>query len=148
MDAKENLLRAIKQEDPAYVPWALPREYPEYRHLDEGVMQIVGIEGNAPCFGQELVDNWGTHWVPIGGVDTQYTMTCGTLDEVRRETLERLKLFGSGGGYIAAPDQGMPFPMENVQAFVETVRGYGRYPLEFVKRETWPTRNIGRHIEA
>ena len=88
MDAKENLLRAIRREAPEYVPWSVPREYPEFRHLDEGV-----------------------------------------IEEVERETVERLQLFAPGGSYIAAPDQGMPFPMENVEVFVNTVRGYGRYPL-------------------
>ena len=41
MDAKENLLRAIRREAPEYVPWSVPREYPEFRHLDEGVIEEV-----------------------------------------------------------------------------------------------------------
>lgn len=32
---------------------------------------------------------------------------------------------------IAAPDQGMPFPRENIEAFVNTVRKHGRYPLKW-----------------
>jgi hypothetical protein len=67
MDAKENLLRAIRREAPEYVPWSVPREYPEFRHLDEGVIKVISVAGNAPGFGQELVDNWGIHWVPVGG---------------------------------------------------------------------------------
>ena len=62
-----------------------------------------------------------------GGVDTQHTMTMGTPDEVRSETLLRIKEVGDGGGYIIAPDQTMPFPQENIDAFVETVKLHGKY---------------------
>ena len=60
--AKENLIRAIRREGPHYVPWSIQGThlYPEYQHLDPGVIQIIGIVGNSPEFGQELVDNWGS----------------------------------------------------------------------------------------
>ena len=64
MKARENLIRAIKREDPAYVPWTVP--YPEYQYLAEGVRKRMGIKGNVAVVGQESVDNWGTRWVPIG----------------------------------------------------------------------------------
>ena len=53
-------------------------------------------------YGDRLVF-WG------GGVDTQRTLPFGTPDEVHREVLERLRIFGSGGGFIFAP-------VHNIQA--------------------------------
>lgn len=330
INAKENLIRAIRRDRPHYVPWSIQgiEMYPEYQHLDQGVIKLLGIAGNAPEFGQELIDNWGTHWVPAGGkdmyphpkgfplanldglagytfpdpdvaepnaascallnapdresrllfgghdqmyyeraqwlcgmetflialhsdrarltqllrgieefqvalarrwvrlgvdggfcsedlgtqrslmlhpdlwrelfkpglariikvykeagklfllhscgnisdivgdlieigvdilnpvqakamclrtlkerygnqvcfyggVDTQYTMTRGTPEEVEKETYETLKIFAPGGGYIASPDQMLRFPRANVESFVATVRRFGKYPLSF-----------------
>ena len=46
-----------------------------------------------------------------------------------QETIERLRLFAPGGGYITSPDQALRFRLENVEAFVDMVKWYGRYPL-------------------
>lgn len=64
-----------------------------------------------------------------GGVDTQYTLTLGTPAEVRAEVRERIHTLGAEGGYICAPDQSIPMPAENAQAFDDAVAEYGRYPL-------------------
>ncbi len=66
-----------------------------------------------------------------GGVDTQRTLPFGTPDEVRKEVAERLKIFGTGGGYIFNTTHNVQarVPVENVLAMYETVRGSGRYPL-------------------
>lgn len=64
-----------------------------------------------------------------GGVDTQYTLTLGTADEVRAEVHERIRTLGRDGGYICAPDQHMPLPAANVSAFDEAVAAYGQHPI-------------------
>jgi uroporphyrinogen decarboxylase len=38
-----------------------------------------------------------------GGVDVQTTMAHGTVEDVRAEVSERLRVLGDGGGYILAP---------------------------------------------
>ncbi|MFH1085461.1 MAG: uroporphyrinogen decarboxylase family protein, partial [Chloroflexota bacterium] len=63
-----------------------------------------------------------------GGVDS-HLLTIGTPDQVRRETLRVLAILAPGGGYLLGPDQGMPWPVENYHAMLETARAYGRYPL-------------------
>lgn len=35
------------------------------------------------------------------------------IEEIEQETIEKLKLFAPGGGFIVAPDQGIPAPVEN-----------------------------------
>jgi len=73
----------------------------------------------------ERVTFWG------GGVDTQRTLPFGTPDEVRREVRERLKIFGTGGGFVFNTTHNVQarVPVENVLAMYETVRDSGRYPL-------------------
>jgi len=73
----------------------------------------------------ERVTFWG------GGVDTQRTLPFGTPEEVRREVRERLKIFGSGGGFVFNTTHNVQarVPVENVLAMYETVRDAGRYPL-------------------
>jgi hypothetical protein len=66
-----------------------------------------------------------------GGVDTQRTLPFGTPEEVRKEVRERLKIFGTGGGYVFNTTHNVQacVPIENVLAMYETVRERGRYPL-------------------
>ncbi len=73
----------------------------------------------------EQVTFWG------GGVDTQNTLPFGTSDEVRAEVLERIKIFGPGGGFIFNTIHNVQpkVPIENVLAMYETVRAYGNYPI-------------------
>jgi hypothetical protein len=73
----------------------------------------------------EQVTFWG------GGVDTQNTLPFGTSEEVRAEVLERIKIFGPGGGFIFNTIHNIQpkVPVENVLAMYETVREYGNYPI-------------------
>ncbi|MGI6376655.1 MAG: uroporphyrinogen decarboxylase family protein [Anaerolineae bacterium] len=63
-----------------------------------------------------------------GGIDS-HLLTLGSPAEVRAETLRVLRLLAPGGGYIAGPDQAMPWPQANYDAMMATVQAYGRYPL-------------------
>ncbi|GIK39930.1 MAG: methyltransferase [Chloroflexota bacterium] len=75
-------------------------------------------------FGKRVVF-WG------GGVDTQQTLPNGSPDDVRKEVLERLKIFGPGGGFVFNTIHNVQpkSPIENVLAMYETVREHGHYPL-------------------
>jgi uroporphyrinogen decarboxylase len=67
---------------------------------------------------------WGT-------MGTQTTMPFGTPDQVRRVVKERIETVGRGGGLVLAPTHVLEpeVPWENVVAFIEAAREYGRYPL-------------------
>lgn len=71
-------------------------------------------------FGNRLTF-WG------GGVDTQRTLPFGSPDDVRRQVLERLKIFAPGGGYVfnAIHNIQALVPVENILAMFETVRKFG-----------------------
>lgn len=65
----------------------------------------------------------------LGGIDTQQVLMRGTPQEVEDEVRRVLSILAPGGGFIIAPDQGMPFPPENIAAMWEAAEKWGRYPL-------------------
>ena len=66
-----------------------------------------------------------------GGVDTQRTLPFGTPDEVRAEVRERIQTFGASGGYVFNTTHNVQarIPKENLLALYESVRDFGKYPL-------------------
>jgi uroporphyrinogen decarboxylase len=64
-----------------------------------------------------------------GAVSTSIVMD-GPPERIRAEARRCMWLMGREGGYFCAPDQGMPFPEENIRALRDEVEEYGVYPLE------------------
>ena len=71
---------------------------------------------------QALKGQYGTRLVFHGGMDNQYTLPFGTIEEVRQEVRENLCILGEGGGYILAPCHNIQpnTPLENILAMYET----------------------------
>ena len=71
----------------------------------------------------ERITFWG------GGVDTQRTLPFGTPDEVRREVIERIRVFVPGGGFVfnTVHNVQAQTPVENLIAMYETVKDCGPY---------------------
>jgi uroporphyrinogen decarboxylase len=76
-------------------------------------------EGLKRDFGEQLVFH--------GAMDNQYTLAFGSVDEVRQETLDNLRILGQGGGYILGPCHNMQAvsPVENVITMYETAYEFG-----------------------
>ena len=66
----------------------------------------------------EKITFWG------GGVDTQKTLPFGTPDEIRAEVAKRIKIFGSGGGFVfnTVHNVQAQTPVENLVALYEAFR--------------------------
>jgi uroporphyrinogen decarboxylase len=111
-----------------------------FHHSDGAIRAILpdlietGIEVLNPvqwrCVGMEregLKRDFGDKLVFHGGVDNQYTIPFGTVDEVRQEVRDNLRILGAGGGYILAPCHNIQSvgPPENVVALYETGYEYG-----------------------
>ena len=79
----------------------------------------MGREGLKRDFGNKLVFH--------GGVDNQYTLVYGTVEEVRREVLDNFRILGAGGGYILAPCHNIQVvsPPENIVAMYDAGYEYG-----------------------
>ncbi|HEO71560.1 MAG TPA: uroporphyrinogen-III decarboxylase-like protein, partial [Candidatus Hydrogenedentes bacterium] len=69
-----------------------------------------------------LKRDFGDSLIFHGGVDNQYTLAFGSVDEVRQEVLDNYRILGDGGGYILAPCHNIQAvsPPENVIAMYET----------------------------
>ena len=77
------------------------------------------------CTGMEregLKRDFGDRLVFHGGMDNQYTLARGTVEDVRNEVLDNIRLLGEGGGYILAPCHNIQVvsPPENIVAMYQT----------------------------
>jgi uroporphyrinogen decarboxylase len=110
-------------------------------HSDGAVRKIIpdmiaaGIDVLNPlqwrCKGMEregLKRDFGDQVIFHGGVDNQYTLAFGSVEEVREEVITNIQVLGAGGGYILAPCHNIQAvsPPENVVAMYETGYEYGR----------------------
>ena len=70
---------------------------------------------------------YGDKIVLDGTIGTQTTMPFGTPDKVRRVVKERIETLGYDGALILSPTHVLEpeVPIENIEAFVETVKEYG-----------------------
>ena len=66
-----------------------------------------------------------------GGIETQTVLPFGTPDQVRAQVLERMHIFGPGGGFVFCPIHNIQAgtPPENLLAMVAAAREFGAYPL-------------------
>ena len=103
-------------------------------HNDGAIRKIlpdlidIGIDVLNPiqwrCKGMEreaLKRDFGDKVVFHGGVDNQYTLAFGSVEEVRQEVRDNLRILGEGGGYILAPCHNIQVvsPPENIVAMYE-----------------------------
>jgi uroporphyrinogen decarboxylase len=110
-------------------------------HSDGAVKKIIpdmiaaGIDVLNPiqwrCRGMEregLKRDFGDQVIFHGGVDNQYTLAFGSVEEVREEVIANIQVLGEGGGYILAPCHNIQAvsPPENVVAMYETGYEYGQ----------------------
>lgn len=65
---------------------------------------------------RELKREFGRRVVFHGAIDNQHTLPFGTIDEVKEEVLENLRILGKDGGYILAPCHNIQAltPAENI----------------------------------
>jgi uroporphyrinogen decarboxylase len=91
--------------------------------IEAGIDILNPIQWRSP--GMErggLKLDFGDQVVLHGGVDNQQTLAFGTVDDVRTEVLDNLRILGDGGGYILAPCHNVQAvsPPENIVAMYET----------------------------
>jgi uroporphyrinogen decarboxylase len=111
-----------------------------FHHNDGGIRRILpdmigaGIDLLNPiqwrCGGMEreaLKRDFGARVILHGGMDNQQTLPFGSVDEVRAEVLDNLRILGAGGGYILAPCHNIQAltPPENIVAMYGTCYEHG-----------------------
>ena len=96
--------------------------------LEIGIDILNPIQWRSPGMDRAgLKRDFGAKVVLHGGVDNQYTLPFGTVDEVRNEVRENIEIMGQGGGYILAPCHNIQAvsPPENVVAMYEAGLEFG-----------------------
>jgi uroporphyrinogen decarboxylase len=75
----------------------------------------------------EMKEQFGRDLTFLGGMSVQKLLPFGTPREIRDEARRLMEKIGQGGGFIIAPSHDMPgdIPLENMTAFIETVRNGG-----------------------
>ena len=111
-----------------------------FHHSDGAIRRIIpdlieaGIDLLNPiqwrCKGMEregLKRDFGNRLVFHGGVDNQQTLPFGTVEDVRREVIDNIRILGEGGGYILAPCHNIQSitPPENIVTMYETGYEHG-----------------------
>jgi len=100
--------------------------------IDAGVDVINPVQPRAKDMDSAgLKSRFGGRVVFHGGVDEQYVLPHGSIEEVREEVARRIQDFAPGGGYIFAPahniqDDVLP---ENVVTMFEAALERGGYPV-------------------
>ncbi len=112
-----------------------------FTHSDGAVRRIIpdliamGADVLNPiqwrCKGMDregLKRDFGDRVVFHGGVDNQQTLAFGTVEDVRREVADNIRILGAGGGYVLAPCHNVQVisPPENIVAMYETGYELGR----------------------
>jgi uroporphyrinogen decarboxylase len=88
----------------------------------------VSARGMAP---RELKKRYGQDLVFWGGIDTHFTLPCGTEEDVRNAVYDTLDALAPGGGYILAAVHNIQpgVPARNIIAMYDAGRQAGRYPI-------------------
>ncbi len=71
---------------------------------------------------EKLKANFGDDLVFMGAMDNQYTLARGTVEEVKQEVADNMRIFGEGGGYILGCCHNIQVisPPENIVAMYDT----------------------------
>ncbi|MEM3607099.1 MAG: uroporphyrinogen decarboxylase family protein [Candidatus Bathyarchaeia archaeon] len=81
---------------------------------------------------KELKRKYGSKLTFWGAIDVQWTMPFGTPKDVALEVKERIKTLAPGGGFIISPSHNIQpdTPIENILAFYQSAKEYGKYPIK------------------
>lgn len=98
--------------------------------IEAGIEVINPVQPRARNMDSAALKNrFGGRVVFHGGVDEQYVLPRGSIEEVHEEVHRRIEDFAPGGGYIFAPAHNIQddIPPENVVAMFEAALEHGHY---------------------
>jgi len=113
------------------------------QHCDGAVAPILGdwievglevfnpVQPNVPGHEpEELKSRFGERLSFWGAIDQQQLLPFGTPGEIEADVKAKIEVLGRGGGYVVAPAHIIQSdtPMENVEAFIISVKERGVYP--------------------
>ncbi len=97
--------------------------------VEMGIDVLQALQFSADNMDPRLLkERFGARLCFAGGVSVQTTLPFGTVDDVRREVEERIRVLGRDGGYILGPSHWIQAgtPPENIVAMFDTALSF--YP--------------------
>jgi uroporphyrinogen decarboxylase len=78
---------------------------------------------------QVIKNRFGERMALHGAMDNQRTLAFGSVQDVKEEVADNVRILGAGGGYILAPCHNIQTvsPPENIVAMYETAYELGWY---------------------
>jgi uroporphyrinogen decarboxylase len=99
--------------------------------IDSGVDMLEPVQWRAAGMDlRKLKSEFGKDLCFYGSVDLLQTLNKGTVEDVRQEVRENMKILGEGGGFIIGPGHTyiqIDSPLENILAMYETAYHEGGY---------------------
>ena len=119
---------------------------PIFKHSDGNIWPIYdliigagvdGIHPIDPMAGMDMAEAkavFGDKVCLMGNVSCAFSLVSGTVDEVVQETKDVIRKAGKGGGLICMSSNSIHSSCkpENYVAMIETIREYGKYPLDWI----------------
>jgi len=92
------------------------------------VLNPIQPESMDPTY---IKNRYGNNLCLWGTVSTQHTLPYGKPKDVENEVIDRIRNCARGGGFLIAPTHNIQLdvPEENLFAFYNTIKRYGRYPI-------------------
>ena len=90
--------------------------------IEIGLDALFPVQPNAKGMDhRELKAEFGDDLAFWGGIDIQYVLPFGTVEDVRRHVRERIGILGAGGGYILTSSHNLlkAVPLENILAMFD-----------------------------
>ncbi len=126
-----SMIEVAKQTNPDVITWYhscgnIEPIIPDLIEIGVEVLNPLQPEAMDPA---KIKRQYGDRLAFWGSVSVQRTMPWGSPGDVRAEVRERIETVGAGGGFVLAPAHVLEpeVPWENVLAFVEAAREFGRY---------------------
>jgi len=99
--------------------------------IDTGINGIHPIDPLAGMDLGEVKEKYGYRLCLMGNVNCAYTLTWGTLEEVREDVKRCIRQAARGGGFICMSSNSIHSAVkpENYVEMVKAIREYGKYPI-------------------
>ncbi len=123
----EKLIREAKKRGQVYVFYHsdgnIESVIPDLIEIGVDILNPIQPECMNPA---EIKIRYGKKLTLHGTISLQETLPFGTVDDVRREVIERIKTCGYGGGFVLAPANMITpdISMKNILAVYETAQKY------------------------
>jgi len=108
--------------------WSIIKDRAEIGVDVQNPLQPLAVNMNA----EYLKKNFGDIMCLHGGIDIQRLLPFGTPKTIREEVKRLIRIFGPGGGWIAAPSHNIEpeTPPENIVAMFDALQEFGSYPIK------------------